>query len=93
MIALDQSGAQCSTMTASGHITALMKPDPAGGTAVLFVNLGTGTNTGRFALARLGITTARASGQDVWTGATTTFGDVSVTLEEGQTRLVQIKEA
>ena len=27
-----------------------MKPDPDGGTAVLFVNLGTGTNTGRFSL-------------------------------------------
>jgi hypothetical protein len=70
-----------------------MKPDPAGGTAVLFVNLGTGTNTGRFALAQLGLTSARASGQDVWTGAMTTFEEVSVTIEEGQTTLVQLKEA
>ena len=93
MIALDQSGVQCSTMVASGHISALMKPDPAGGTAVLFVNLGPGTNTGRFSLAQFGITTARASGRDVWTGATRTFGEVSVTVEEGQTTLVQIKEA
>jgi alpha-galactosidase len=93
VIALDQSGAQCSTMTASGHISALMKPDPAGGTAVLFVNLGTGTSTGRFPLARFGITTARASAHDVWTGATTTVGEVSVTLQEGQTTLVQITEA
>ncbi len=93
MIALDQSGAQCSAMIASGHITALMKPDPAGGTAVLFVNLGPGTSTGRFALAQLGITTAQASGHDVWTGATTTFDEVSVTIEEGQTTLVRIKEA
>jgi hypothetical protein len=80
-------------MIASGHISALMKPDPVGGTAVLFVNLGTGTNTGRFSLAQFRITTARASGRDVWTGATRTFGEVSVTLEEGQTTLVQIKEA
>jgi alpha-galactosidase len=93
MIALDQSGAQCSTMIASGHISALTKPDPAGGTAVLFVNLGTGTSTGRFPLAQFGITTPRASGHDVWTGATTTFDEVSVTIEEGQTTLVQIKEA
>jgi alpha-galactosidase len=93
MIALDQSGAQCSAMIASGHISALMKPDPAGGTAVLFVNLGAGTNTGRFPLARFGIATARASGQDVWTGETTNFDEVSVTIEEGQTTLVQIKEA
>jgi hypothetical protein len=93
MIALDQSGVQCSTMIASGHISALMKPDPAGGTAVLFVNLGPGTNTGRFTLAQFGITSARATGHDVWTGATTTFDEVSVTIEEGQTTLVQIKEA
>jgi hypothetical protein len=38
-------------------------------------------------------TTARASGHDVWTGAATTFGEVSVILEEGQTTLVQITEA
>jgi alpha-galactosidase len=94
MIALDQSGAQCSTMTASGPVTALMKPDPAGGTAVLFVNLGTGPSTGRFPLAQLGITSARASGRDVWTGATAAFdGEASVTLEEGQTALVQVTEA
>ena len=93
MIALDQSGEQCSTMTASGHISALMKPDPAGGTAVLFVNLGKGTSTGRFSLAQFGITSARASSHNVWTGATTTFDEVSVTIEEGQTTLVQIKEA
>ena len=36
-----------------GDIEALMKPHPAGGTAVLFVNLGTGEATGRFALAQL----------------------------------------
>lgn len=93
MIALDQSGEQCSTMTASGHISALMKPDPAGGTAVLFVNLGPGTRTGRFSLAQFGITSGRATGHDVWTGATATFDEVSVTIEEGQTTLVQIKEA
>jgi hypothetical protein len=67
-----------------------MKPDPHGGTAVLFVNLGTGTATGRFSLAQLGITSARATGRDVWTGETTTFSEVSVTLEAEQTRLIQI---
>ena len=93
MIALDQSGAQCSTMTGSGHISALMKPDPAGGTAVLFVNLGTGQATGNFALSQFGIASAQATAHDVWTGETTALSEVSVTIEEGQTNLVQLKEA
>jgi alpha-galactosidase len=93
MIAIDQSGEQCSTVIVNGDIEALVKPDPEGGIAVLFVNLGPGTSTGRFPLSQLGIASARASGCDVWTGATTTFTEVSVTLEAGQTTLVQIKEA
>lgn len=68
-----------------------MKPDPEGGIAVLFVNLGTGTTTGRFSLSQLGITSARASGYNVWRERTTTFSGVSVTLEAGQTMLMQIK--
>jgi hypothetical protein len=72
------------------HIEALMKPDPEGGTAVLFVNLGTDTGTGRFSLSQFGISSARADGYNVWTGRTTTFSEVSVTLEAGQTMLVQI---
>jgi alpha-galactosidase len=93
MIALDQSGQQCSTMIASGHITALMKPDPAGGTAVLLVNLGPGPSTGHFALPQLGITSARASGYNVWTETTAAFAELSVTLEEGQTTLLQVTES
>jgi hypothetical protein len=91
MIAIDQSGEQCSTVIMNADIEALMKPHPEGGTAVLFVNLGTGTSTGRFALSAFGITSARASGYNVWTGETTTFSEVSVTLEAGQTSLVQLK--
>ena len=91
MIAIDQSGEQCSTVIMNGQTEALIKPDPEGGIAVLFVNLGTGAATGRFSLSQLGITSARASGCDVWTGETTTFSEVSVTLEAGQTLLVQIK--
>jgi alpha-galactosidase len=91
MIAIDQSGQQCSTVVMNGPVEALMKPDPEGGTAVLFVNLGTGTATGRFSLPQLGITAARASGHDVWTGETTTFSEVSVTLDGEQTRLLQLK--
>lgn len=91
MIALDQSGVQCSTMIASGHVQAIMKPDPAGGTAALFANLGPGTSTGRFSLPEFGITSARASGCNVWTGTTTTFDEVSVTLGAGQTMLMQIR--
>lgn len=91
MIAIDQSGEQCSTVIMNGHIEALVKPDPKGGTAALFVNLGTDTGTGHFSLSQFGITAARASGYNVWTGSTTTFSDVSVTLEAGQATLVQVK--
>ena len=91
MIAIDQSGEQCSTAVMNGPVEALMKPDPEGGTAVLFVNLGTGTVTGRFSLPQLGITADRASGHDVWTGETTTFSEVSVTLEGEQTLLLQVE--
>jgi alpha-galactosidase len=91
MIAIDQSGEQSSTVIMNEDIEVLTKPDPQGGTAVLLVNLGTGTATGRFSLSQLGITAARAGARDVWTGETTTLSEVSVTLEPGQTRLVQIK--
>ena len=93
VIAIDQSGEQCSQAIMNANIEALMKPDPNGGMAVLFVNLGTGAGTGRFSLSQFEITSARASGYNVWTGITTTFTGVSVTLEEGQTTLLQIQEA
>jgi alpha-galactosidase len=92
MIAIDQSGQQCSTVIMNGNIEALVKPDPHGGTAVLFVNLGPDTSTGSFALSQFGITGERATGQNVWTGATTDLTEVSVTLEAGQTSLLQITE-
>jgi alpha-galactosidase len=92
MIAIDQSGGQCSQAIMNADIEALMKPDPEGGTAALFVNLGTETSTGHFSLSQLGITSARASGYNVWTGETTTFSDVTVTLEAEQATLVRIKE-
>jgi alpha-galactosidase len=91
MIAIDQSGEQCSAVIMNADIEALMKPHPEGGVAVLFVNLGSDTGTGRFALSDFGITAARASGYDVWTGETTTFSEVAVTLEAGQTSLVRLK--
>ena len=90
MIAIDQSGEQCSTVIMQGDIEALLKPDPAGGTAVLFVNLGTGAATGQFALSQLGIASARATAHDVWTGETAALSEVSVTLAAGQTSLLQI---
>ena len=92
MIAIDQSGEQCSKTIMDAHIEALMKPDPTGGIAVLFVNLGPDTSTGRFSPSQFGITSARASARDGWTGSTTTFTTVSVTLGAGQTLLVQMKE-
>jgi hypothetical protein len=74
-----------------GDIEALMKPDPAGGTAVLFVNLGTGEATGHFALSQFGVASGRATAHDVWTGETAALSEVSVTLEAGQTSLLHIK--
>jgi alpha-galactosidase len=91
MIALDQSGEQCSTVVMTGDIEALAKPDPEGGIAVLFVNLGTGAAAGHFALSQFGIASARASGYNVWTGETATFSDLSVTLAAGQATLLRIK--
>jgi alpha-galactosidase len=90
MIAIDQSGEQCSTVIRHGDIEVLTKPDPAGGIAVLFVNLGTGTATGRFTPSRLGVASPRAAGSYVWTGATSTFSELSVTLDAGQTMLMQV---
>jgi alpha-galactosidase len=90
MIAIDQSGEQCPTVIVNAGIQALAKPDPEGGIAVLFVNAGAGACTGRFALPEFGITSARASGRNVWTGATTTLSEASVALEAGQTLLMQI---
>jgi alpha-galactosidase len=90
LIAIDQSGEQCATVIIDAGIEALMKPDPQGGTAVLFVNPGPGTGTGRFSLSQLGITSDRARVYNLWTESTTTLSAVSVTLEAGQTELVQI---
>jgi hypothetical protein len=93
MIAIDQSGQQCSTVIMNENIEALMKPDPQGGTAVLFVNIGPETSTGSFSLSQFGITSERAAGHNVWTGVTTSLSGVSVTLEAGQTSLLQVKQA
>ncbi len=93
MIALDQSGEQCSTVIADGDIEALRKPHPGGGVAVLFVNLGTDPGTGRFSLPQLGIDSAEASGGNVWTGETTSFSEVSVTLAAGETLLLHLTES
>jgi len=93
MITIDQSGAQSPKAIMAGHIEALMKPYPGGGVAVLLANLGTGTGSGHFSLSQFGITTARASGYNVWTGRTTHFSGVSVTMAAGATILVIMKAA
>jgi alpha-galactosidase len=93
MIAIDQSREQCSEVIMNGPIQALRKPDPLGGIAALFVNLGPETGTGRFSLPELGIASAPAIAHDVWTGNTLTLTEVSVTLGAGQTTLMQIKES
>ena len=90
IIAIDQSGSQPSTAITSGNIEAVFK-SADGGTAVLFANLGTGTGTGTFTLSQLGISTAEATGYNVWKNETTTFSGVTVTLPAGQTETVIIK--
>jgi hypothetical protein len=49
------------------------------------------TARGYFTLSQLGITTAKASGQNVWTGKTTIYSGVTVTLRAGQTTLLVLK--
>jgi len=90
--AIDRSGSQPATALTSGHVEAVVK-NADGGQAVLFTNLGTGTGTGTgtFTLPQLGISTARASGYNVWKNSTSTFSSVSVTLPAGQTETVVIK--
>lgn len=91
MIAIDQSGEQCPTSVTVGHIQALIKPDPEGGVAVCFVNMGTGTASAQFTLAQLGIQASSASGYNVWANTTSTFGGVSITLAASTTRLFRIQ--
>jgi alpha-galactosidase len=90
ILAIDQSGAQPATAVTSGNVEAVTK-QADGGTAVLFANLGSGSATGTFTLAQLGVNAARASGYNVWKGNTTTFSGVSVTLAAGQTETLVIK--
>ena len=93
MIAIDRSGAQSPKAITAGHIEALMKPYPGGGVAVLLANLGTGTASGRSTLSQFGITTAKGSGYNVWTGKTNTFSGIAVTMGSGQTMLFILKAA
>jgi alpha-galactosidase len=60
-------------------------------TLTSLANLGTGSGTGTFTLSQLGISTARATGYNVWKDETTTFSGVSVTLAAGQTETLVIK--
>lgn len=90
MIAIDQSGTQAAKAVTSGHVEAVIKAAD-GGTAVLFANLGAGTASAQFTLAQFGLSTARASGYNVWTGKTSSFSGASVTLNAGQTTLIVMK--
>lgn len=92
MISIDQSGAQCATSVIAGNIQALVKPDPAGGSAVCFLNLGGGQASATFSLAQLGISTSTATGADVWSGAVNgPFSAAAITLGVNTTRFMQIE--
>jgi alpha-galactosidase len=90
IIAIDQSGSQPATAITSGSVEAVVKQGD-GGQAVLFANTGTGSSSGTFTLSQLGISTAKATGYNVWKNETTTFSGVSVTLAAGQTETLVIK--
>jgi alpha-galactosidase len=90
LITIDQSGNQCASSVTVGSVQALTKPYPGGGIAACFLNMGTGATSAAFTLAQLGITSARASGTDVWSGSSTQFTGVSIGLSAGQVRLLRI---
>jgi alpha-galactosidase len=91
MIAIAQSGAQCATAVTEAHVQALVKPDPRGGLAVCYVNRGTGAASATFTLAELGITSATATGTDIWSGNPTgPFSSVGLTLPANTARLSQV---
>jgi alpha-galactosidase len=92
IIAIDQSGSQPATAvtSANGSLEAVVKKAD-GGTAVLIANLGTGTGSGTFTLAQLGVNATQATGYNVWKQETTTFSGVTVTLQAGQTETLVIK--
>jgi hypothetical protein len=62
-----------------------------GGIAVVFANLGAGTASAKFSLAQFGLSTTKASGYNVWTGKTSSFSGVSISLSAGQTTLIVMK--
>jgi alpha-galactosidase len=90
IIAIDRSGSQPVTAVTNAHIEAVIKKAD-GGEAVLFANLGGGTGSATFTLSQLGISTARASGYNVWKNTTSIFNAVTLTLGAGQTETVVIK--
>jgi alpha-galactosidase len=92
MIAANQSGAQCPTSVTDAHVQVLVKPDPEGGIAACFVNMGTGTASAEFTLAQLGVFATSATSTDVWSGSTTApFSSVGITLAAGTTKFVRIQ--
>jgi alpha-galactosidase len=91
-LAIDNSGAQASHGLLKGNVQMLAKPAD-GGTAVLFSNVGTGTTSTTFTLAQLGLTVARVSDYNVWTGKTGTIGGITTTIGAGQSLLLVLKPA
>lgn len=87
MLAIDHSGAQSSLVVTVGHVQAFVKPAD-GGTVIYLSNTGTGTASASFTLKQLGITAAKVSGRNVWTGGTATWGGISVTIPAGGSSLL-----
>jgi alpha-galactosidase len=93
MVAINQSGQQCARSVTVGNVQALIKPDPWGGLAVAFVNMGSGAASATFTLAQLGITTATGISTDLWTGNISgPFSAVAMTLAPNTVSFAQLEQ-
>ena len=90
MIAIDQSGSQAAIAVKSGRMEAMIKRAD-GGMAVLLVNLGHTTATGKFSLSQLHISAKKASIHNVWIGSTRIDNKLVYKLASGNTALLVLK--
>jgi alpha-galactosidase len=90
MIAIDQSGAQSALEVTHARVEAFVKP-VEGGTALFLTNTGTGTTSAAYTLSQLGVTSARVTSRNIWTGRTTAISRVVVTLAAGTSAMLVLR--
>jgi Alpha galactosidase C-terminal beta sandwich domain len=71
-------------------VRAFVKP-AEGGIALFLTNTGTGTASAAYPLSQLGITSARVTSRNIWTGRTTAIGRVVVTLAAGASAMLVLR--